>query len=118
MKKLLISTSFALTLISCTQAQINSAWQAANTACIAAETADPIIATLIPAWGPDVETVVAIICAIPSVISDFEGLPTTQAQTKTKLRLTTMSQVPTVTTPINQPVPATSANIDATKAPL
>jgi len=112
MKKLLISTSFALTLISCTQAQINSAWQAANTACIAAETADPIIATLIPAWGPDVETVVAIICAIPSVISDFEGLPTTQAQTKTKLRLTTMSQVAitntTSTTPITAPVPSTT----------
>jgi hypothetical protein len=111
MKKLLVSTAFALTLISCTQAQINSAWQAANTACIAAETADPIITTLIPAWGPDVETVVAIICAIPSVISDFEGLPTAQAQMKTKLRLTTMSQVSTTT-------PAASANVSATKAPL
>ena len=117
MKKLIALVPLAL-IMSCTQAQINSAWQAANTACIAAETADPIIATLIPACGPDVETVVAIICAIPSVISDFEGLPTTQAQTKTKLRLTTMSQVPTVTTPINQPVPATSANINTTKAPL
>jgi len=102
MKKLIALAPLAL-IMSCTQAQINSAWQAANTACIAAETADPIIATLIPAWGPDVETVVAIICAIPSVISDFEGLPTTQAQTKTKLRLTTMSQVSTTS---------------ATKAPL
>ena len=102
MKKLIALVPLAL-IMSCTQAQINSAWQAANTACIAAETADPIIATLIPAWGPDVETVVAIICAIPSVISDFEGLPTTQAQTKTKLRLTTMSQVSTTS---------------ATKAPL
>lgn len=97
MKKLIALVPLAL-IMSCTQAQINSAWQAANTACIAAETADPIIATLIPAWGPDVETVVAIICAIPSVISDFEGLPTTQAQTKTKLRLTTMSQVSTSAT--------------------
>jgi hypothetical protein len=104
--KTLISSLFALlVLTSCTQAQINTAWQAANTACVTAETADPIIASLIPAWGPDVETVVAIICTIPSVISDFEGLPTAQAQLKTKLRLTTMSQV----------TPATSAATSATK---
>ena len=96
MKKVLMLLALALT--SCTQAQVNSAWQIANQACITAETADPIIASLIPAWGADVETVVAIICAIPAVISDFEGLPVAQAQAKTKLRLTTMSQV----------VPATS----------
>ena len=97
MKKLLALASLTL-ITSCTQAQINSAWEIANKACIAAETAAPIISTLIPAWGPDVETVVAIICAIPSVISDFEGLPSEQAQAKTKLRLTTMSQITTSTT--------------------
>ena len=91
MKRLLIHST--LTLISCTQSQINSAWQVANQACITAETADPIIKNLIPAWGADVETVVAIICAIPAVISDFEGLPVAQAQLKTQQRLTTMSQV-------------------------
>lgn len=113
MKKLLTIAPLAL-IMSCTQAQINSAWQIANQACIAAETADPVITTLIPAWGPDVETVVAIICAIPSVISDFEGLPVAQAQLKTKLRLTTMSQVmpsASTTKPIQPPMPAASATV-------
>ena len=119
MKKLLTIAPLAL-IMSCTQAQINSAWQIANQACIAAETSDPVITTLIPAWGPDVETVVAIICAIPSVISDFEGLPVAQAQLKTKLRLTTMSQVmPSASTvnpvqPIQPPMPAASAAPSAT----
>jgi hypothetical protein len=116
MKKLLAIAPLAL-IMSCTQAQINTAWQIANQACIAAETSDPVIATLIPAWGPDVETVVAIICAIPSVISDFEGLPVAQAQLKTKLRLTTMSQVmpsASTTKPIQPSMPAASAAPSAT----
>ena len=92
MKKII--SMLSLILLSCTQAQINSAWQAAQKACVVAETTDPVVTALIPAWGPDVETVVAIICAIPAVISDFEGMSVPQAQAKTAIRLVTMSNVP------------------------
>lgn len=72
---------------------INSAYNAAHEACVIAETADPIIQSFIPGWGATVEEVVSIICAIPSVISDFQGLPGAQATQKTHARLVTMGTV-------------------------
>lgn len=116
MKLLILSLLSPLLLLSGCKGS-NTAYDVAHEACVASETAAPVVQSLIPVWGATVNDVVALICAIPAVIADFQSLPAEQAKAKTEARITAMASAGAKSTP-TAPVAAPVVPAPAAPAPV
>jgi hypothetical protein len=106
MKKFLLLFLLPLPLLLSGCKGSNTAYDVAHEACVTAMTADPIISSLLPAWGTTIADVVSLICAIPAVVADFEALTVDKAKEKTETRITSMASVGIKPAPAASAVPA------------